>query len=231
VLTAQLAYQARLLLRTPRAAFGGVLLPLLLLALRGGGSVAGLAVLGLISTAYVTHAAGLVAARESGVLKRWRATPLPPWCLLAARLAVTVALAVAGGAVTVLAGVVLYGASPAVLTVLPLGAVTWASLGTAVSALVPTAEAAWPVLGATYVPVVLLSGGVGSPDLPRLAGRARALPARRAARRRLAHGGRRRAAHGLGGGRRAAFAAAVSLASPPLTPLSVSTTSNTSPRR
>jgi ABC-2 type transport system permease protein len=178
VLTAQLAYQARLLLRTPRAAFGGVLLPLLLLALRGGGSVAGLAVLGLISTAYVTHAAGLVAARESGVLKRWRATPLPPWCLLAARLAVTVALAVAGGAVTVLVGVVLYGASPAVLTVLPLGAVTWASLGTAVSALVPTAEAAWPVLGATYVPVVLLSGGVGSPDLPDwLAALVRCLPA------------------------------------------------------
>jgi hypothetical protein len=70
-----LSYHARVLLRTPRATFGGVLLPLLLLALRGAGSVPGLVVLGVASTAYVTHASGLVAAREAGVLKRWRATP------------------------------------------------------------------------------------------------------------------------------------------------------------
>jgi ABC-2 type transport system permease protein len=160
MLTSQLAYQTRLLLRTPRAAFGGVLLPLMLLALRQGRSVGAITVLGLASTAYVTHATGLVAAREAGVLKRWRATPLPPACLLGARLAVTVALAVAGGALTVLAGALFYGADPGVLAVLPLGAVAWASLGTAVSGLVPSVEAAWPVIAVTYVPAVLLSGRV-----------------------------------------------------------------------
>jgi ABC-2 type transport system permease protein len=73
---------------------------------------------------------------------------------------VTVALAVAGGALTVLAGALFYGADPGVLAVLPLGAVAWASLGTAVSGLVPSVEAAWPVIAVTYVPAVLLSGRV-----------------------------------------------------------------------
>lgn len=34
-------------------------------------------VLGVTLTAYLTHASGLVAAREAGVLKRWRATRSP----------------------------------------------------------------------------------------------------------------------------------------------------------
>jgi hypothetical protein len=39
--------------------------------------VAGLAVFGLLHTAYMTHASGLVSARQDGVLWRWRLTPLP----------------------------------------------------------------------------------------------------------------------------------------------------------
>ena len=116
IVSSQLAYHARLLLRTPRAAFGGVALPVLLLALRepdaGPPAVAALAVLGLVSTAYVTHAIGLVTAREAGVLKRWRATPLAPTWFFTARLAATVVLAVAGAAATVVAGALMYGVRP-----------------------------------------------------------------------------------------------------------------------
>jgi ABC-2 type transport system permease protein len=79
-----------------------------------------------------------------------------------------VAVAVSGGAFTVFAGVALYGVGvdAALVPVLVLGALTWASLGTAASALIPTAEAAWPLLGAVYLPLVLLSGalGGGEPD-------------------------------------------------------------------
>jgi ABC-2 type transport system permease protein len=171
-LVSQLRYQARLMLRTPRAVVGGVLLPVLLLSLRDDGgpaqrtrTVAGLAVLGLLSTAYITHAAGLVAARQAGVLKRWRATPLPPWCWFAGRIGATVLLAVAGGAVTVIAGATLEGTdlpvTPGLVAVLVLGAATWASIGTAASALIPSAEAAWPLLALTYLPLVVLSGSFG----------------------------------------------------------------------
>jgi ABC-2 type transport system permease protein len=173
LLARQLHYQARLLLRTPRAVVGGVLLPVLLLALRDDGgpaqrarTVAGLAVLGLLSTAYITHASGLVAARQAGVLKRWRATPLPPWWWFAGRIAATVVVAVAGAALTVLAGATFEGAdlhvSAGLVAVLFLGAATWASVGTAVSALIPTVEAAWPLLALTYLPLVLLSGSFGA---------------------------------------------------------------------
>ena len=90
LLVAQVGYQLRLLLRTPRALGAGVAIPALLLVLSNpkGGDVppshlAGLAALGVTITAWVTHGIGLVASREAGVLKRWRTTPLPPWCWFA----------------------------------------------------------------------------------------------------------------------------------------------------
>ena len=56
----------------------GVVLPVLLLVLAGSqqarlpvATLAGRVVLGVTLLAYLTHAAGLVAAREAGVLKRW----------------------------------------------------------------------------------------------------------------------------------------------------------------
>jgi ABC-2 type transport system permease protein len=166
------------LLRTPRAVVGGVLLPALLLVLRGNAArltateqahlVAGLAVFGALSTAYITHTTNLVAARQAGILKRWRATPLPAWCYFTGRIAATTLLAAFGGIVTSLAGVADYhlpvdsGTVFGLAVVLLLGAATWASIGTAASALIPTVEAAWPLLGLSYLPMLILSGGFGS---------------------------------------------------------------------
>ena len=171
------AYQARVVLRTPRALFGGVLLPVLLLALHTGdahadGVVAGLCALGVLSTAYMTHTGALVAARQSGVLKRWRMTPLRPATYLGSRIAATVALAAASGAVTIVASVVLVDArvdavaAIGLVAVLVVGAVAWASIGTALSAFIPSAEAAWPILAVTYLPVLALSGSFGALSVP-----------------------------------------------------------------
>lgn len=178
LLASQAGYQARLLLRTPRAAAAGVALPVLLMVLnnRGGHQdaqlrqlVSGMAVLGLTNVAFVTHAAGLVAARESGVLRRWRAGPLPGWCYFTGRICATVALAVGGAAVTVAAGVGLYGmpisygAAVALFVAFALGSLAWASVGTAVTAIIPTPDSAVPVLSVTYFPIVFLSGAFGAP--------------------------------------------------------------------
>jgi hypothetical protein len=43
-----------------------------------------------------------------------------------------------------------------------LGAAAWATIGIAASGLTPTAEAAWPLLAVSYVPIVILSGGFGA---------------------------------------------------------------------
>lgn len=178
LLVGQLGYHTRVLLRTPRAVVGGVLLPVLLLVLRGGSAhptateaahlVAGLTAFGALSTAYITHTSNLVAARQAGILKRWRATPLPDSCYFAGRIAATTLLAGIGGILTTLAGAVDYhlpvhpGTILGLAVVLVMGAGTWASIGTAASAWIPTVEAAWPLLGLTYLPILILSGGFGS---------------------------------------------------------------------
>ena len=178
MLADQLAYHARVLLRTPRAVVGGMLLPIILLLLRNGTAhvthveqvrlVAGLVAFGALSTAYITHTASLVAARQDGVLKRWRATPLPPWCYFAGRIAAVALLAAIGGTLTALVGNVhdhlhlTVGTTGVLALILIFGAATWASIGTAASALIPTTEAAWPLLGLTYLPLVILSGSFGS---------------------------------------------------------------------
>jgi len=79
-----------------------------------------------------------------------------------------VLLADAAGVVVLLIGVamaglpVTAGTFATVLAALTLGALAWAALGTAASIVVPTAEATFPVIGLTYLPVILLSGVVGT---------------------------------------------------------------------
>jgi ABC-2 type transport system permease protein len=145
----------------------------LLLVLRGtpgsadeaAGAVAGLTALGIGMLGYASFAASLVSARESGVLRRWRASPLPSWCYFTGRIAATVVLALAGTAITVVVGVVEFGApvgEPVVLAlVIALGALAFAALGTAVTRLIATADGAQPVLMFTYLPVLFLSGALG----------------------------------------------------------------------
>ena len=54
------------------------------------------------------------------------------------------------------------GAAVSLLAAFTIGALAWAALGTAATIVVPTAEAAFPVIGLTYLPVIFLSGVFGS---------------------------------------------------------------------
>jgi len=178
LLAAQVRYQMLLLVRNPRGMMLSLVFPVLLLVLSSvrrhpdprleDALVAGLAAFGVIATAYISHAIGLVTSRQDGVLRRWRATPLPTWCFFAGRIAATALLALASVAIAVAAGAGLYhvhltgAAALSLLVIFALGALAWAALGTAVTALVPTAQSAGPVLMLTYLPVILFSGGLGS---------------------------------------------------------------------
>jgi ABC-2 type transport system permease protein len=142
LLAVQVRYQLILLLRNPRSLMAGLILPGALLALqlgKGGGTdpaglaarVAGLVMLGAMSIAYLIHASSLVVAREDGVLRRWRATPLPAWGDFAGRIIATVLLADAAGLILVLIGIAMAGlhlTGPAVIGLLiagTLGALAW----------------------------------------------------------------------------------------------------------
>lgn len=177
VLRVQLGYHLRRVLRTPRALSTGALLPVLLLVVAdphgaAESRVAGLAVLGAGMTAWTTHGSTLVAAREAGELRRWRAMPVPRWCFLGARVAASVFAATLGGLATVLVGVVGYGvrldlpSAAAAVVVLLLGSAAWAATATAITRLATSVETAWPILGLTYLPMVLTSGAVSDGAQP-----------------------------------------------------------------
>jgi ABC-2 type transport system permease protein len=178
MLGAQIAYQARLL-ASGRAVIIGIGLPvLLLIASHASNStttvtdLAGYATFGLTLTAWNTYGVRLVAARESGVLKRWRATPVPRWCYFLGRILSTVVVAVIAGAATVLAGVLLYHTDVTLsgalgsLVVFILGGLAWASCATALTAVIPTIEAAAPTCMLTYFPIIIISGIFGAISEP-----------------------------------------------------------------
>lgn len=171
---AQLRHQIGLLVRTPRAIGSGVVLPVLLVLLAGtsrgdlpASRVAGFATVGLTMITWTTHGIGLVAARETGVLKRWRGTPLPAWCHLAGRIGASVLVAVLAGAVTVVSAVALFGThfdvpqAATIVAALAVGAITCATCSIAIAGCVPTVASAFPILGLSYLPLVLISGAFG----------------------------------------------------------------------
>ncbi len=183
VTAGQVRYQVRLLMRTPRALIAGLVLPGALLALQLGrvqhlsghaaeallaARVAGLIVLGTMSVAYLTHATGLVTARENGVLRRWRATPLPSWGYFAGRIIATVLVALAAGAILLLVGVAMAGlrlsagAISGLLIAQICGALALAAAGTAITPLITSAQGANPLLTLTYIPLIIFSGGLGA---------------------------------------------------------------------
>jgi ABC-2 type transport system permease protein len=178
LLLAQIRYQAQLL-TSGRAVVIGVGLPVLLLiasstkhAHPSVSEVASYAVFGLTLTAWNTYGVRLVAAREAGVLKRWRATPLPRWCYFLGRITATVIVAALAGAATVLAGVLLYHihlsvpAALGALAAMALGAFAWAATATALTAAIPTVEAAAPTLLLIYFPTIIISSAFGSISEP-----------------------------------------------------------------
>lgn len=175
---AQIRYQIRLLLSSPRTLVVGVGLPVILLVASKGKNtspnVAGYAVFGLTITAWNTYGLRLVTARESGVLKRWHATPLPRACYLLASITATTFVAVAAATATILAALIIYGhhlgdgphtyltpgRGTAILAIAALAALAWAATATTATALIPTIDAALPTLMLSYFPLIIISGAL-----------------------------------------------------------------------
>jgi ABC-2 type transport system permease protein len=122
---------------------------------------------GCANTALAGLAITLVIRREAGVLKRLRATPLPPATYIIAVLVSTLLVFLLQMAVTVLLGVVLYDADlpeswAALLPVLVLGAAAFAGLGVGLASVIRSAEGASAVVNLVVLPMAFLSGSFGS---------------------------------------------------------------------
>ncbi len=177
-----IAARMRLTLRNPRAVVFTIAFPLLLVvlfsALNGDADVdtygatvnfsqfytPAIGVFSLVTACYTTIVMGLANARDDGLLKRVRGTPLPMSIYLGAW--VTGAAVIGIGAVLLLFavavpafGVHVYASTlaPAAVTLL-LGAACLSALGVAVASLVKSADQAQPVVQLTFLPLSFISG-------------------------------------------------------------------------
>ncbi|MET0482670.1 MAG: ABC transporter permease [Aestuariivirgaceae bacterium] len=179
-------HQLRLFLRRPAAMFFVIVMPVLLLviftAIFGNAEMAGqgittaqlytptLAVFGAVLAAYTYLAIATATARDQGVLKRLRGTPLPPWIDIAGRIAAAGLIAIAAVVAVMACGMLLYSVKllpeklPAAILSLLVGISCFAALGMAVAALCRTAATAQAVANATILPVAFISDVFVRPD-------------------------------------------------------------------
>lgn len=190
-----IAARVRLNMRNPRAVIFTFVMPLFFMllfnalnsgarveAVTGGASevvfaqfyTPAMAVFGLVVACYTTLIMGVSNARDSGLLKRVRGTPLPmpiylgSWAVGAALVGFASVLLLFVVAVPVY-GVHIYVAQlPAAVLTLVLGAFALTGLGLAIASLVRDADQAMPVAQITFLPLSFISGLffplTGAPD-------------------------------------------------------------------
>ena len=120
--------------------------------------------LSIVSATLQTLAMSLVIAREDGRLKRGRGTPMPAWVFIAGRIGNSIVVAVLMLALVSVLGRILYGVpipwsrAPDLLIVLAVGAASFCCMGIALTALIPSQDAAAPIVNALLLPLYFLSG-------------------------------------------------------------------------
>ena len=127
--------------------------------------VAAMAAFAVITACYNNIAIGISFQRDAGVLKRINGTPLPNTSFLAARILHAVLIAFLLVAVTAAFGRAFYNADiPTGITLvrfiimLAVGAAAFCGLGLAITVLIPNGDAAAPIVNASILPLLFLSG-------------------------------------------------------------------------
>ena len=126
--------------------------------------VPGILAFGVVVVAYANLAATVSLQRANGVLKRLRSTPMQPSLYLVGQvlsiLMITLLISVAtiGLGSAAFQALPRVAAMPELLVVLALGIACFAALGLAVSAFIPSADAAGPITNGTYLPLAMVSG-------------------------------------------------------------------------
>jgi ABC-2 type transport system permease protein len=191
-----IAARVRLMLRNPRVTFFTFAFPLMFLLIFGGlngnaqvpaaGPAGGdvpfaqfytpaIGVFGLTMACYTNVIFGLSTARDEGLLKRVRGTPLPMPIYLAAWLTGAALVGILSVALMFVVAVPVFGVDiypanlPAAVVTLALSSACLAALGLAAATLVRNADQAGPVAQLTMLPISFVSGIFwpidGAPDV------------------------------------------------------------------
>jgi ABC-2 type transport system permease protein len=177
----QFRYDQRIFWRSPASVFFTVMLPIIFLVIfasifgnetieeRGDLAVStyyvpGIMTLAVVSATLVSLAISLVEAREAGRLKRVRGTPLPVWAFVAGRVGNAIVVSLLMVVLVTAIGRLFYDVAipdetvPALLVTLLVGAFAFSCLGFALTAAIPSEEAAPPITNFTVLPLYFLSG-------------------------------------------------------------------------
>ncbi len=190
----QFRYDLLALLRNRQAQFFTIALPVMFLVIfasifggnghtvkvpggrldTGVAYVPGIMTLGIIAAAFINLVLSVTAQRESGVLKRRRATPVPASSLIASRALTAVVVALVNVVVLLVIGWAFYSAhvpartAPALALTVVVGALAFCCLGYAVASIIHDQDAAQPVTQAVMLPLYFISGVfVPAATLPR----------------------------------------------------------------
>jgi ABC-2 type transport system permease protein len=178
----QFRYDQKAFWRNPASVFFTVMFPVVLLLIFGavfGGKTVNVDGVGIKTTTYYVPAIitlsvisapmqslamSLVIAREDGRLKRTRGTPLPPWVFIAGRIGNSIVVALMMMILIAVIGRILFSVPipwshlPEILVVLVIGAACFCCLGIALTAAIPSQDAAAPIVNALLLPLYFLSG-------------------------------------------------------------------------
>jgi ABC-2 type transport system permease protein len=180
----QFSYDLRAFLRNGQSRFFTLALPVLFLVIFasvfGGSShsvkvsggriptsvsyVPGIMTLGIIAAAFINLVISVTAQRETGVLKRRRATPVPASAIIAGRALTAVVTALWITVVLLVIGWAAYGANvpartaPALAVTVVIGTVSFCCLGYALASFIHNEDAAQPITQALVLPLYFISG-------------------------------------------------------------------------
>jgi ABC-2 type transport system permease protein len=189
----QVGYEHRAFQRNPAKAFFTIIFPAIFLVilnvlfgndvleLEGGTTrvatfyVPAIITLTVVNSCYTGLAMSFAIARDQGLLKRARGTPLPPWALVFGRVAHLTLVMVVLAVIVALFGRVFYDVElptttlPAVAVALIVGAAACSALGIAIVAVIPNADAAPAVVNVSVLPLLFISDvfippGADTPD-------------------------------------------------------------------
>jgi ABC-2 type transport system permease protein len=177
----QVRYENLAFWRNPPAAFFTFVFPLMFLVIFNlifgdedmdipGGTasvstfyVPAIAGLSVVSACYTNIAMGVCIARDQGLLKRKRGTPLPAWAFLFGRIVHATLVALLLVAIVTAAGAIFYDVDvptntmPAFIVTLAIGAAAFCSLGLAITPAISNADAAPAIVNATVLPLLFIS--------------------------------------------------------------------------
>ncbi len=170
----QVRFENRAFWRNPAAAFFTFVFPLMFMVIfnvligRGSGDASrfytpAIIVFAVITATYTNLAMSVTMARDEGILKRMRGTPLPAWSYLAGRIIHAVVIAVLLVVIVAAFGALFYNVAvpwahlPVLTLTLVLGAASFCALGLALTAFIPNADAAPAVVNATILPLLFIS--------------------------------------------------------------------------